>query len=139
MPNVKGIMMELIYEYFMELERQGPGSPESTIKALNFIDNISSDLKIADLGCGTGGRTAVLAKNMREIKPLMILLQIISMRRNCIQNINSIMGMFFILGKEYNKNYGGFYEKELFCGSFNPYVVELAFLCNNESQPKKFI
>ena len=84
MPNVKGIMMELIYEYFMELERQGPGSPESTIKALNFIDNISSDLKIADLGCGTGGRTAVLAKNMREIKPLMILLQIISMRRNCI-------------------------------------------------------
>ena len=38
--------MELIYEYFMGLERQGPGSPESTVKALNFIDNISSDSKI---------------------------------------------------------------------------------------------
>jgi SAM-dependent methyltransferase len=56
--------MELIYEYFMELERQGPGNPESTIKALSFIDNISSDFKIADLGCGTGGQTMILAKNI---------------------------------------------------------------------------
>jgi ubiquinone/menaquinone biosynthesis C-methylase UbiE len=56
--------MELIYEYFMGLERQGPGSPESTIKALNFIDNISSDIKIVDLGCGTGSQTMVLAKNI---------------------------------------------------------------------------
>ena len=53
--------MELICEYFMELERQGPGSPESTIKALGFIDNFSSDLKIADLGCGIGGQTMILA------------------------------------------------------------------------------
>jgi ubiquinone/menaquinone biosynthesis C-methylase UbiE len=56
--------MELIYEYFMRLERQGPGSPESTIKALDFIGNISSSLKIADLGCGTGGQTMVLAENV---------------------------------------------------------------------------
>jgi len=56
--------MELICEYFMELERQGPGSPEFTIKALDFIDGVSGDLKIADLGCGTGGQTMVLAKNI---------------------------------------------------------------------------
>ena len=56
--------MELINEYFMELERQGPGSPESTIKALSFLENISGYLKIADLGCGTGGQTMVLAKNI---------------------------------------------------------------------------
>jgi len=56
--------MELIYEYFIGMDRQGPGSSESTIKALSFIENISSDLKIADLGCGTGGQTMVLANNI---------------------------------------------------------------------------
>lgn len=53
----------LICDYFGRLERQGPGSRESTIRALSFIDNISSELRIADLGCGTGGQTMVLAQN----------------------------------------------------------------------------
>lgn len=53
----------LINEYFTELERQGPGGPEETIKALSFIDNLSSKSKIADLGCGTGSQTMVLAQN----------------------------------------------------------------------------
>ncbi len=53
----------LICEYFSGIERQGPGSPEVTIKALSFIDNLSSDSHIADIGCGTGGQTMVLAKN----------------------------------------------------------------------------
>ncbi len=55
--------LNLICEYFAGLERQGPGSPESTIKALSFIDNFSNEMKIADLGCGTGGQTMVLAQN----------------------------------------------------------------------------
>ena len=55
----------LISEYFAELERQGPGSPEATLKALSFIDNISHESKIADLGCGTGGQTMVLAQNTK--------------------------------------------------------------------------
>jgi Methylase involved in ubiquinone/menaquinone biosynthesis len=53
----------LINEYFTELERQGPGSPEETIRALGFIDNLSNKTKIADLGCGTGAQTMVLAQN----------------------------------------------------------------------------
>ena len=53
----------LICEYFSAIERQGPGSPEVTLKALNFIDNLTSESRIADIGCGTGGQTMVLAQN----------------------------------------------------------------------------
>jgi len=52
---------QLICEYFSNLERQGPGSPEVTIKALSFIDNLTNESKIADIGCGTGGQTMVMA------------------------------------------------------------------------------
>lgn len=55
----------LINEFFIELERQGPGSTEETIKALSFIKNLSSKAKIADLGCGTGFQTMVLAQNTK--------------------------------------------------------------------------
>lgn len=53
----------LICEYFSGLERQGPGSPEVTMKALSFIDNLNPGSLIADIGCGTGGQTMVLAQN----------------------------------------------------------------------------
>ncbi len=53
----------LICEYFSSLERQGPGSPEVTIKALSFIDNLTNESHIADIGCGTGGQTMVLAQH----------------------------------------------------------------------------
>jgi len=53
----------LICEYFANLERQGPGSPEMTIKALSFVDNLTDKSRIADLGCGTGGQTMVLAQH----------------------------------------------------------------------------
>ena len=54
----------LICEYFSGLERQGPGSPEVTIKALSFIDNLTNESQIADIGCGTGGQTMVLAQQV---------------------------------------------------------------------------
>ena len=54
----------LICEYFSSLERQGPGSPEITIKALSFIENLNDQSRIADLGCGTGGQTMVLAQQV---------------------------------------------------------------------------
>lgn len=56
---------ELINEFFSELDRQGPGCPEETIKALRFIDGLSSESRIADLGCGTGSQTMVLAQNTK--------------------------------------------------------------------------
>ncbi len=53
----------LICEYFSSIERQGPGSPEVTIKALSFIYDLTSESYIADIGCGTGGQTMVLAQH----------------------------------------------------------------------------
>lgn len=55
----------LICEYFSSLERQGPGSPEATLKALSFIDKLSSNSRIADIGCGTGGQTMILAQHTK--------------------------------------------------------------------------
>ncbi len=55
--------LNLICEYFSSLERQGPGSPEVTIKALSFVDNLTDESRIADIGCGTGGQTMILAQH----------------------------------------------------------------------------
>ncbi len=52
----------LICDYFSLVERQGPGSPEVTRKALSFVDHLTDRSLIADLGCGTGGQTMVLAR-----------------------------------------------------------------------------
>jgi len=56
--------LKLLCELHAEMERQGPGSPEMTIKALSFLDNLNKNLQVADLGCGTGGQTMVLAQNI---------------------------------------------------------------------------
>lgn len=53
----------LICDFFSQMERQGPGSPEVTIRALSFIDNLTDNSLIADIGCGTGGQTMVLAQH----------------------------------------------------------------------------
>lgn len=62
-PTIHEFDFDLINEYFTELERLGPGSPAETIRALGFIGNLSNKTKIADLGCGTGVQTMVLAQN----------------------------------------------------------------------------
>lgn len=52
-----------ICDFFSNVKRQGPGSPEVTLKALSFIDNLTDKSLIADIGCGTGGQTMVLAEH----------------------------------------------------------------------------
>lgn len=51
----------LICDYYSALDRQGPGSPEATIKALEFVEALTDESRIADIGCGTGGQTMVMA------------------------------------------------------------------------------
>jgi len=57
--------LELIIDLHKNSERQGPGSKSDTLKALEFL-NLPSDqnLKVADIGCGSGGQTILLAKNL---------------------------------------------------------------------------
>ena len=61
--TILGIDVNLICEFFLNTERQGPGSPDVTLKALSFVDNLTDKSLIADLGCGTGGQTMILAQH----------------------------------------------------------------------------
>lgn len=61
--TILGFDVNLICNFFLNTERQGPGSPEITRKALSFIEPLADTSRIADLGCGTGGQTMVLAQH----------------------------------------------------------------------------
>ena len=49
-------------EIFGELPRQGPGSSQSSLRALSMMAELPMQLTIADLGCGTGSQTRLLAR-----------------------------------------------------------------------------
>jgi len=57
--------LSLICEYYTAFHRQGPGSTESTLKALSFIDGLNEHSRIVDLGCGTGAPSLDLAKHTK--------------------------------------------------------------------------
>jgi len=91
--------IDLICEYYSNFERQGPGSPETSIKALSFIDNLNRLSQIADIGCGTGGQTIVLAQQTTaniigiDIAPIMIEKFNDNMIKNNLQNrIKGVVG-----------------------------------------------
>lgn len=59
---------DLLIELYKDLKRQGPGSDIQTAKALLLTNlDLNSPLQIADIGCGTGAHTMVLAKNTKGI------------------------------------------------------------------------
>jgi len=64
MENEQISMVNVLVETHAVLERQGPGSPEMTVKALSFLENPDRILRVADLGCGSGGQTMVLAQHL---------------------------------------------------------------------------
>ena len=64
MENKQPTILDLIIETHAGLKRQGPGSPEMTIKALSFLENLNNITRVADLACGTGGQTMVLARSI---------------------------------------------------------------------------
>ena len=59
--------LQLLIDLHQRAERQGPGSDTVTQKALDMTGiNLSAPLKIADIGCGTGASTLVLAQQLKN-------------------------------------------------------------------------
>lgn len=56
-----GNHLRLMEELYGGAERQGPGSEAATRTALRFVGPIGPEARIADIGCGTGAQTMVLA------------------------------------------------------------------------------
>ena len=64
MENKEPTFLELLLEAHIGLERQGPGSVEVTERALELLGPLDGIREAADLGCGTGGQTLVLAERL---------------------------------------------------------------------------
>lgn len=60
-PTIHNLDINLICEYYLGFDRQGPGNPGETLRALSFVDNLAEESHVVDLGCGTGGQTMTLA------------------------------------------------------------------------------
>ncbi len=57
--------MQLIIDLHKHTERQGPGSVSDTLRALDLMNLPNGQtLKIADIGCGTGGQTLTLVQHL---------------------------------------------------------------------------
>ncbi|MGF7140330.1 class I SAM-dependent methyltransferase [Roseimarinus sediminis] len=91
--------IDLICRYYSAFDRQGPGSREATLKALSFIDPPGPASKIADLGCGTGGQTMVLAQHTQgqltgiDLFPAFIdLFNQNTMKLNLQQSVKGLVG-----------------------------------------------
>lgn len=55
--------LALLFELFENTRRQGPGSVETTRRALQLLPESLRVERVLDLGCGTGGSTIVLAED----------------------------------------------------------------------------
>jgi len=115
MKNKQISMIDILLETHIGLERQGPGSPEMTIRALSFLDNIDHISKAADLGCGTGGQTMVLAQNIKSTTDMSSIPVKKYEKRGLNVTRNNIIHMFDLFLKiGYNKIVSNISRKE-FC------------------------
>jgi SAM-dependent methyltransferase len=55
--------LELLVDFHVEAERQGPGSPDDTHLAAKLAGIKSDGLDIVDIGCGTGASSIELARD----------------------------------------------------------------------------
>lgn len=56
--------LALLFSFFQTVERKGPGSEESTLKALRLLDGLPDNPRIVEFGCGDGVATIALARSI---------------------------------------------------------------------------
>jgi len=56
--------MALVFSFYEGVERKGPGSEESTLKALNLLNGLPTNPRIVECGCGAGVATIALARSI---------------------------------------------------------------------------
>ncbi|MCB0731154.1 MAG: methyltransferase domain-containing protein [Ignavibacteriae bacterium] len=95
--------MDFIFEIFKDLPRLGPGSEQTTLKALSKI-KLKNNSKVLDIGCGTGSQTITLAKNINgkitaiDInKPYLEKLKKFAEKNNLNSKINTVQQSMFQL------------------------------------------
>ncbi len=54
--------VEIFHRFFESLPRQGPGDDRYTELLFKMLTDLPSEPKVADMGCGTGAQTLVLAQ-----------------------------------------------------------------------------
>jgi ubiquinone/menaquinone biosynthesis C-methylase UbiE len=54
--------MALMFSFYESVMRKGPGSEESTVKALSMLGTLPPTPRIVDFGCGAGSASLVLAR-----------------------------------------------------------------------------
>ena len=64
--------LELFFEVFESLPRQGPGSLTCTQQALSLCRELSKNPRVIDLGCGAGAQTLHLASLLTEASILAV-------------------------------------------------------------------
>ena len=57
--------MQYFFEVFEDLPRQGPGSPEATLQALQLLTELPPQPHVLDIGCGCGVQTQILATELQ--------------------------------------------------------------------------
>jgi SAM-dependent methyltransferase len=92
--------LDLLVDLHIDGERQGPGSDEVTRRAIELAGLVgASDLAIADIGCGTGASTLVLAQDLDAhvtgvdvLPPFLARLADSARRRGLADRITTVVG-----------------------------------------------
>ena len=56
--------MALMFSFFEDVFRKGPGSKESTLKALSMLNDLPPDPRVVEFGCGSGVASLALANSI---------------------------------------------------------------------------
>lgn len=56
--------ISLVFSFYEDVVRKGPGSEESTLKALNLLHGLTANPRVVEFGCGAGAATIALARSI---------------------------------------------------------------------------